>query len=613
MKFSQGKFFLNLGLSALLAFSAAPAFGQQTNVQIAQNDRTLSAESEAAAADGPTTADPAPPAAKSLPQFHMRRVGVNMTQTRSLSLNTAIALALQNNNNIEVSRNDVKIAESTLRSLNGSYDPVLNVNPNYTNSVQPQPSTLGGADLSGVTRSNQFRVNTGVFTPIKAGGGSFNVFFNNTRDETSNTFSNLNPTYSTSFGVTFTQPLVKNRAIDPTRRLIRIQRKVIAQSDADFRRQAIDVVSQVQRAYWNLVFALRDQQNRVANLDLAKENLRQIEARIAAGAAAPLQRAEVSTELANRETDVLAASRAASLAENALKELTIRDSNSPEWSDSVVPTDSPSYSDDPINLDAVIADAIANRPELQRLRLQNEINAIDIGYFKDQIRPQIDLNANYTMIGLAGTGSGPTDSFTVPLISGDPNTNSSAFLLNELRALNPNIVVPNVTIDPSIPPRFLGGWGTSLKNMFTNDTRSFSVGVTFSFPLGNRTAKADLATAQYQKDRIAAQLRSQEQAVITEVRNAVQAVETARQTVLTTRRSRENAELQLEGERKLYDVGRSTTFLLFQRENELTNAKNAEIRAETDFSKALADLQKATSTTFGANNITVDSPKSDGN
>ena len=95
-----------------------------------------------------------------------------------------------------------------------------------------------------------------------------------------------------------------------------------------------------------------------------------------------------------------------------------------------------------------------------------------------------------------------------------------------------------------------------------------------------------------------------------EVRNAVQAVETSRQRVFTARRARENAEMQLEGERKLYEAGssRSSTFLLFQRENTLTNARNAEIRAETDYNKALADLQRVTSTAFRANNITVDSP-----
>ena len=95
------------------------------------------------------------------------------------------------------------------------------------------------------------------------------------------------------------------------------------------------------------------------------------------------------------------------------------------------------------------------------------------------------------------------------------------------------------------------------------------------------------------------------------MRNSVQALETARQRVLVARRARANAQIQLEGEQTLFGAGRSTTFLLFQRENALANARNAEIRAETDYNKAISDLQRATSTTFRVNNIEIQSPVSD--
>ena len=101
--------------------------------------------------------------------------------------------------------------------------------------------------------------------------------------------------------------------------------------------------------------------------------------------------------------------------------------------------------------------------------------------------------------------------------------------------------------------------------------------------------------------------------MVLEVRNAAQAVETARLRVLAATSGRENAEIQLEGERKLFEAGKSTTFLLFQRENALTNARNAEIRAETDYNKAITDFQRATSTTFLMNNIDVESPTSRSN
>jgi outer membrane protein TolC len=171
----------------------------------------------------------------------------------------------------------------------------------------------------------------------------------------------------------------------------------------------------------------------------------------------------------------------------------------------------------------------------------------------------------------------------------------------------PPVVNPTITIPPA-PDFLFGSFSRSLGNIFRSDAPNFSIGVTISFPFRNRTAKANLAGARIQDERLDALSRGQEQTIIQDVRNAVQAVETTRQRVLTARRARENAEIQLEGERKLYEVGRSTTFLLFQRENSLTNARNAEIRAETDHNKALADLQRATSTAFQVNNIQIDTP-----
>ena len=124
----------------------------------------------------------------------------------------------------------------------------------------------------------------------------------------------------------------------------------------------------------------------------------------------------------------------------------------------------------------------------------------------------------------------------------------------------------------------------------------------------DKVREVNLAGARIQRNQLDATTRVQEQSVEVEVRNAAQSVETARRRVLAARSARQNAELQLTGEQRLYQVGRSTTFLLFQRENELANARNLEIRAETDYNKALADLQRATSTTLRANNIIVETP-----
>jgi outer membrane protein TolC len=269
-----------------------------------------------------------------------------------------------------------------------------------------------------------------------------------------------------------------------------------------------------------------------------------------------------------------------------------------------------------VNLDDALKAARDNRPELRRLRLQNDINDIDIQFFKNQAKPQIDLTGTVALTGLAGNSLGTIvpPGATEPLIVGTPLTNPSAFLLNEIQNIQraqglPVAVVPATAVQSNtINPTLVGGYGRDLRNLFGGNTYNITVGAAIAFPFKNKTANANLAGARIQKEQLQATVRSQEQIIEVDVRNSAQAVESARQRVLSAREARTNAEMQLEGEQRLYQVGRSTTFLLFQRENALANARASELRAETDYNKALADLQRATSTTLRANNVVVQTP-----
>src|SRR4029434_874916 len=200
---------------------------------------------------------------------------------------------------------------------------------------------LGGGARAGTTSTKTFTLSPAVSKFFSTGGGNYTLQFANNHTNTSNTFSLLNPFYSSNLSLNFTQPLLRNRSIDNNRRQIRIQRKRLDQSDADFRQRTIQIISQVQQAYWELVFSLRDQQNQLANLNLSRENLKNVEAQIAAGAKAPLERAEVQTELATRESALLFAIQGVSIAENNLKNLMFKDPNSSERTAQVMPTDQP--------------------------------------------------------------------------------------------------------------------------------------------------------------------------------------------------------------------------------------------------------------------------------
>jgi HAE1 family hydrophobic/amphiphilic exporter-1 len=535
----------------------------------------------------------------------LKRVGVAQDQVLAISLDDAIRRALNSNNDIELARDDVKVNEALLRSAEGAYDPIISSTSSF------RRNSFRGADAW-----NTFSIDADATQLIRRGGGSVSPFFTTTRTGNYVTGSNGELQQSmfnqSSLGFTFTQPLFRNRKIDNNRRQIRIRKKILEQSDADFRRKTIDKIFQVQQAYWDLVFALSDQKNRIDNLNLSKENLAKVEMQIEDGAEAPLARAEVETELANREVDVFEAERRLAEVENKLKQLVLPNMTAAEWSRSFIPTDRPNLGPIKVSLAEAMTDAVNNRPELVRLKQQQEISAIEMEYFGNQTKPRIDLNAGVSLDGFAVKA--PQTTGDTPLI--DVNSaaiNTNSFLLSQLNVVrnDPRLNLGNVTGIPTVPDPFanspiVGGSFRSVRNIFSPKAANFSAGVTINFPFKNKVAEAELARVDIERRQVDTQIKIQELQVYTEVRNALQNVESAAKKMNSARKARENAEIQLQGEKDLFDTARSSRFLLFQRENSLVNARNAEINSQIEYNKALASLQQTTSTTLQANSITID-------
>ncbi|HLA95440.1 MAG TPA: TolC family protein [Pyrinomonadaceae bacterium] len=357
---------------------------------------------------------------------------------------------------------------------------------------------------------------------------------------------------------------------------------------------------------------MSDQKNRIDNLNLSKENLRKIEMQIEDGAEAPLAKAEVDTELANREVDVFEAERKVAEVENALKQLVLPNMTSTEWSRTFIPTDKPDLNPIKLSLAEAMTDAVNNRPELLRLKQQQEISAIEMEYFRNQTKPRIDFNAGVSLDGFAVKA--PQSSGDAALIDmNSSTTNADAFLLDQLNIVrnDPRLNLGNISNIPMTPNSFVnspvvGGSFRSIRNLLSPSAANFSAGVTINFPFKNKIAQAEFARVDIERRQVETQTKIQEMQVYTEVRNALQNVESAAKKMTSARKARESAEIQLQGERDLFDSARSSRFLLFQRENALVNARNAEIGSQTEYNKALAALQQTTSTTLQANGITID-------
>ncbi len=504
-----------------------------------------------------------------------RTVGLQPGKVVRWTLRDAILAALEKNIDIEVERHNVRLAQFDLFAAQGFYDPVTSSTVFYNARRSPNTFIFSGSTQNFV-ENNNLTYNFSFVQQVERTGGNLQVNFDNQR-VTSNT-NNFTPQYSPSLTATYTQPLMKNFKTDTNRRQIKLAKKRLDLSDAQFRQRVIEIISRTQQAYWDLAFAIQDEQIQRDSVKLAETQLHNNQRQVEVGTLAPIDVVSAATSLESRRQQVFQAMNVVAQAENALKALTISDPNDELWTAQIIPVESFELQQVTLPLSDALKLAFENRPELKQYQLQKEQNLIDVDYYKNQTKPQIDVFFTY---GLFGVGGQPRPNLPPP---------------------------PAAQPDPT----FVGGYGTALKNLFSNDFRTWRVGINFSFPLRNRTAEANLGRALEAGRQLDLQTRRMMQSIEVEVRNAVQAVEIAKMRIDAARAARQYAEQQLDGEEKKFQAGLSTTFLVLTRQTELSQARGSELRALADYNKAVAELQRVMSTTLSSSNIELKSEIPDG-
>jgi outer membrane protein TolC len=519
-----------------------------------------------------------------------------MDRQRPLTLREALALALENNKDIEVARHNVKIAEFDLTAARGVYDPRLSSSSYYERIESPISSFLSSGS-NGATTQSDYTATARLegLTPIL--GGNYHLDFSSIRLTTNNQFTALNPQYPTALTFSYTQPLLRGLRFDNSRRQIEIAKKNLSLTDAQFRQQAIETITSVQRAYWDLVFALRNlqvQRDAVRDSRLQLEHNKRL---VAEGALAPIDVVAAEAQVAGFEQSLFSSLEEVSRAENNLKNLIAVNRQADLWNLSIVPTDSVDLASPDVSLPDAFKAAMENRPELQQSNVVREINQIDQKYFREQTKPAIDLVGSYGMVGLAGASSGTTN----------PITASSSQLRDAVNRLLINAGFDRLPDPPAqtISPFLLGGYEQSLQNLLGNRFNNFRVGVQINLPLRNRTAEAQLGRSLVEGQRIATQREQLEQQIQVDVRNALQVVRSAEARLRSAVIARQASEQQYQSEQRKLDAGQSTVFLVLERQTALTTARGNELRAQTDLNKAIAELQRATGNALTSNNIVV--------
>ncbi len=533
----------------------------------------------------------------------LERVGVDMGEQRALSVREVIQMALENNKDIEVARENVRAAEFDLQAARGVYDPRLLSNTYYERSEQPTASFLSGSSTGSVTQSGLFSTTSVQGLTPKFGGG-YRVDFVNNRITTDNQFSALNPQYPTSLTFGYTQPLLRGLRFDQNRRSIEIAKKNLSLTDAQFRQRAVETITNVQRAYWDLVYALRNLQIQREAVRDARRQLEHNKRLVTEGLLAPIDVVAAEAQVSGFEQSVYSALDDVGRAENNLKNLVAENREAPIWRVAIVPVESVELAPPQIALADAMQYALKSRPELLSSDVAREINEIEQRFAREQTRPQIDLVASYTATGLAGslnTGANPFGS-----ISELTNRiNRLATVANRGLPAGEQIPLLPTPAPQTFPETLVGGEGQSLANLAANRFNGFRAGVTINLPFRNTTAKAQLGRALVDGSRIRTQREQLEQLIEVDVRNALQQVRTAESRLRAAASARSASEQQYASEQRKLDAGQSTVFLVLERQTQLATARGNELRAQTELNKAIAELQRATGNALEQNRVEI--------
>lgn len=525
----------------------------------------------------------------------IERIGVDVNNQRTMSLDEAIRFALENSNDIKTSEIDVKKAEFSLEASRGVFDPRMTGQSFFQRSKVPVAQSLGAVD--GALTTSSFNNSFGVVGDTPSFGGSYQANFNAARTNSDNPLNTLNPQFPSAFTLSYTQPLLKGLKTDNNRRNIEIAKKNLSLTDSQFRQKSIDVITNVVQAYWDLTYALRNLQVQIDAVKQARAQVESNKRQVQEGVIAPIEIVEAETQVTNFEQQVYVAQQTVTQAENNLKTLLLANSNDTIWTQAIVPTTPVNVEPPKVTVEEALAEARANRPELEQLKFNQEINQINTRYFKDQTKPQIDLVGSYTSNGLAGTvlenNGGGFTSFLGPLYA----------RINELSALNG---LPPLVVDSSanpVPGQLVGGYGKSLSNLFSMKYPTYQIGLRIELPFFNRTAKANLGYSLAEGTQIETKIAQQDQLIKADVQNALQAVRAAEARLNAAAASRNSSQLLYDSEKRKLENGTTTIYLVLQRQQNLVTARGQELQAQTALNKAIAAFQKSVGNTFQAHNI----------
>lgn len=471
-------------------------------------------------------------------------VAASEGDTLALRIEDAWQLALERNIGLALEARSREASRLTALGSWGAFDPVFNLSLSYADGERPQNNTFVGGGIVTVDVENQ-RADAGLTFPFRTGG---RLELSGSLDSTSLTSAALgNEDFNdASVSATYVQPLLRGaweRAATTDQELARLR---LARTEAQWRQTREQLLLDVHVAYWDLVAALEEVEVRERALELGREQLRQETERERVGVGTEVDVLQAETNVSTREEQLLLARNTVDQREDALKQLVFGplgeadgEQTLEDWDRELVPLTSLPTTlehDDPGSWIARLDSAFQLRPDLEVLRADVSIAETELVARRTARDAQLDLS-----LGISSSAS-------------DASTNEA------------------------------------VESASGFDFPTYSAGLTYSIPLGNRSAKYAERSARVELRRANLAYDQAENQVVADLRDALREVYYQAQAVRAATTSREFAERQLEAEQVRYREGLSTTFQVLEFQQTLTEALSGEQTARANLAKARARL-----------------------
>jgi outer membrane protein len=442
-----------------------------------------------------------------------------------------------------------------------SFEPVFSTRLFRNHTTAPQVNSFQAGTTALVSDINTWNFSLQKGFSI---GGTLSADFNNNHQSFNSPRYDLSSFNTSSFGLTYSQPLLRGFGKDLNSRFIRIAVNSRRQSDLTFQQQVISTTAAVVRLYWDLVALIGDVEARRQALQRAEKLLHDNEEQVDAGTRAPIEAVRARAEVARSRRDLIAAESLVRQQETLLKDYLSRKLTSdPDLAGvRIVPTD-------PLRVDpkeplpdaqSLAEKALETRPDIAAARVQIENTNLALSGSRNALKPSLDLVVSARHNGMAGD-------------------------------INP-LVLPGA--NPHNPdPILVGGYGSALSQLFRRNFPDYGIGVQLTVPLRNQSAEADYARDSLALQQQQTRLLQLQKQVHVEIQNALIALEQARAALESAGQERVFQEQALAAEEEKLAVGASTTYLVIQYQRDLAQARSTEIAAQAACAKARTALDRA--------------------